>query len=184
MATQGPLYPATAANDSSVGTTGWTFPNNARTENNVGAYILNVSSQSQYLVTSNFGFSIPIGATIDGIYVEIRNKGDYIGGGTVTENSVVIRKSNGTFGSTNKAYSGGYIDDVYAYKNYGGPSDLWGETWAPADINNSNFGIALSATANLAEANIDVMRITVYYTPSPGQISNISSINNITSITI
>lgn len=48
------------------------------------------------------------------------------------------------------------------YTTYGGPTSLWGQTWSVADINNSNFGVALSARIQNGTARVDHMRITVY----------------------
>ena len=51
---------------------------------------------------------------------------------------------------------------------YGTTSDLWGTTWTPADINASNFGVALSAnssgTGATRTASVDYIQITVTYT--------------------
>ena len=46
---------------------------------------------------------------------------------------------------------------------YGGTSALWGETWTAADINASNFGVALSVTDSADAALVDHMTIKVYY---------------------
>src|SRR6185295_12938347 len=48
------------------------------------------------------------------------------------------------------------------------PSDLWGTTWTPAEINASDFGLVFSAHINglvtlLPSASIDHIRVTVYY---------------------
>jgi hypothetical protein len=45
--------------------------------------------------------------------------------------------------------------------------DKWGETWTYSDINNSNFGVVLSADLILNDmslARVDHIQITVYYT--------------------
>lgn len=64
----------------------------------------------------------------------------------VLDSSVKIVKSNGNFGSTNKADVSNKWPESDTYKSYGSSSDLWDEGWTPADINNSNFGVALSAS--------------------------------------
>jgi len=51
---------------------------------------------------------------------------------------------------------------------YGSPTDLWGTTWTPAEINSDNFGAALSAQRdnngnNDRFANVDTLQVTVYY---------------------
>lgn len=53
--------------------------------------------------------------------------------------------------------------DTDTYQMYGGPSDLWGTTWTPADINSPDFGFSFQADAENSIASIDHVRTTVYY---------------------
>ncbi len=62
---------------------------------------------------------------------------------SVSDNRVSIVRSNGTVGTTNKAVSGQW-PTTDTTQVYGGPSDLWGESWTAADINSANFGAVLS----------------------------------------
>ena len=52
-------------------------------------------------------------------------------------------------------------------QTYGGPSDLWGSTWTPAEINAGGFGVAFAATYTGATgseaARVDAIRVTVHY---------------------
>lgn len=68
------------------------------------------------------------------------------------------------------ANTGGSIGDTIVY---GGPTDLWGTTWTDSDVNASDFGAVLSASItksgkNPQYANVDAMRITIYYTAGGG----------------
>lgn len=63
---------------------------------------------------------------------------------TLYDEEVKIVKSDGTIGSTNKASASAWSNSD-AYTTYGGPYDLWGETWTYADINDSDFGVVISA---------------------------------------
>jgi hypothetical protein len=60
----------------------------------------------------------------------------------------------------------------FSYFTYGSNSDAWGNSLTPAIINNSNFGIAISAksvSSSSQAVNIDAIRLTVYYThTAPG----------------
>jgi len=56
-----------------------------------------------------------------------------------------------------------------AYRTYGGQSDLFGTTLSYTDVNSANFGVAISVDLINAEARIDHIRITVYYTDAAGQ---------------
>ncbi len=54
--------------------------------------------------------------------------------------------------------------EVDAYQAYGGPTNLWGTTWTPADINNAGFGAAISGRVQNGTAAVDHIRITVFLT--------------------
>ncbi|MBK6541575.1 MAG: T9SS type A sorting domain-containing protein [Flavobacteriales bacterium] len=49
-----------------------------------------------------------------------------------------------------------------ATATYGGPTELWGQTWYLADINANNFGVALSALVQNGTARVDHVTITVF----------------------
>lgn len=116
---------------------------------------------SDQLEATNFGFSIPGGYTIAGIVVEVLGFGSTAGGFPL---SVQMLKA-GTLVGGNKRYSLPITTEAYVAG--GNASDLWGTTWAPADINNTNFGVALQVTQPYS-ASIDFVRITVYaYSSSP-----------------
>ncbi|HRS42859.1 MAG TPA: Hint domain-containing protein [Candidatus Diapherotrites archaeon] len=146
-----PLSPRTVANDNSVGTITWDSIDNIKSSDNLysTATVLGHGSViTHYLKATNFGFNIPTGAIIDGIKVEIeKHGGDISALKDVYDNSVKIIKSDGTIGATEKK------DSVYewsdtdtnAYVTCGGNTDLWDETWTAEQINNANFGVAISA---------------------------------------
>jgi hypothetical protein len=163
MSTQGPLGPGTGADDSGTGTTAWSNPGNVTTEDGVFATCtLGGLFSSHYLDATNFGFSIPAGATINGISVEWKRMS---GSGDIHDNAVRIIKG-GTVGATDKSVAGNWSTTL-GYQSYGGSSDLWGQSWTASDINASNFGAALAATTNGGDtASVDYCRITVTYTPA------------------
>jgi len=53
-----------------------------------------------------------------------------------------------------------------SFMTFGGPADLWGATWTPNDINQTNFGAAIVASViNAAQTvtfSIDFVQITIY----------------------
>lgn len=175
MASEGPNSPGTVADEAGVGTETWTNPSNATSSNDSRASVTVkafVFPESHYLKATNFGFSIPAGATIDGIVVEIeRYRSGGGGAGTCADYRVRIVKG-GTIGSTDKS-SGVNWTGTEAYFTYGGSSDLWGETWSESDIEDSGFGVALavgqgSGSADDSICQVDHMRITVHYTEAGG----------------
>lgn len=166
MPSQGPLSSLDGGtNDASVGTIAWTNPGNSISSDNADATAsLNTGDVTNYLKSLNHGFSIPTGATIDGIVVEFERA--VSSPNRATDSAIRIVKG-GVIGSTNRSAGAGWPgSDTYA--SFGGASDLWGETWTPADINASDFGVVLSATCpgdggGTPVAQVDHIRITVYY---------------------
>jgi hypothetical protein len=49
------------------------------------------------------------------------------------------------------------------YTVYGGPTNLWGQTWTVADVNATNFGAALSARVQNGTARVDHMRVSIFW---------------------
>ena len=155
----------------------WINPGSAKTSNGSYArsgFVLDLLSVSptKYLVASDYQFNIPANATIQGIQVDIQQLSDGINLlAAVVDDGVRIRKG-GTFVGVNKASSHFWPIFTSSYHTYGGPNDLWGTTWTPADINSSSFGVGISANLTgllmlLPSANVDHIRITVNYSLPP-----------------
>lgn len=165
MATAGPNNGGTFADDASVGTVAWSNPSNAQTSNDARATATSITTNvvSHYLKATNFGFSIPSGATIDGILVEIERSASTSNNNK--DNSIKIVKG-GTIQGNEKAVADAW-PTTDAYASYGGAADLWGLTWTPTDINAADFGVVVSAqsySGGLLGARVDHIRITIYYT--------------------
>ena len=163
---EGPDSPGTAADDNAVGTVAWTNPDNAKVSDDTYAQgaATGASIYTHYLKATNFGFSIPSGATIDGIIVEIEKKG--VGTGFFRDEAIKIVKSDGSIGTTNKAIGDNW-PTTEAYVSHGASDDLWSESWTAEDINNSNFGVVIQTyiqTELTTYTRVDHIRITVYYT--------------------
>ena len=162
----GATSPGTMADDDTVGGVAWANPDNAKASDNSYADCYTTAQYSHYLKATNFGFAVPTGATINGILVEIErklNSSEY--GWGIVDSEVKIVKSDGSIGTTNKASAVNWVV-TEAYFSYGASDNLWGETWTAEDINDTDFGVALSIRSLLAGATADVdhIRITVYYT--------------------
>ena len=162
---------ATNAGSATTGGTGvaWSNPSNLTSNNNLYTTIALTSSNktSQTLTTSNYGFAIPANSTINGITVTIgRYKSAGGNGGTdyITDNSLKLVKA-GTAVGTDLAATGTNWPTTETAASYGSTSNLWSSAWTAADINNSNFGVALIVnTGNAATGSIDYITITVNYT--------------------
>lgn len=131
--------------------------------NHAGSF---ANSKSAQLNALSFGFNIPTGATINGIVAAfVGNSGFF----AIEDDTISLLKAGSVVGN-NKA-SGLAWQGLT--KTYGTSSDLWGTTWTAADINDTNFGLAIIAkntdTENGDTAIVDsFVTITVYYTPLGG----------------
>lgn len=173
MANTGATTCGTGTNQSTTGVD-WSDPSNITTsdDNRATALLtgtLALNRNSGLLFASNFGFSIPAGATIDGILVEIER--------SVSSTSGNPHDASITL-STNAAQSGVGGDDkadgatvwptTDAYKSYGGSTDTWGFSPTPSIVNDSGFAVLVQATKDAGETSttvrVDHVRVTIYYT--------------------
>lgn len=164
MASEGPLIAGTGANDASYGTTAWTNPGNVTANDGTDATCGVASGDtSQYLKSTNFGFAIPSGATIDGIIVKWERA---VTMGTAADARVRIVKG-GVIGATEKSV-GAIWAPAMQLDSFGGAADLWGESWSYSDINASDFGAVVAGleTSGFAGCTlaVDYCEITVHYT--------------------
>lgn len=159
MASTGPNYPSTAS--------GWTNSSNVGASDGVYASTsVGGSSNSAVLTATAFGFSIPAGSTIDGVYVEVRRQGASLAHSDQSVRLVI----GGSAAGDNKAKSGTWSTSDTT-QTYGGAADKWGLTPSDSDINASNFGLAFqckNALGGSRTAYVDFIRITVYYTAAAG----------------
>ncbi len=161
------------------GTAAWSNPARAQYEDaSLATSTMNGFESSYLLRATNFSFSIPAGAVINGILVEIKKKSS----STDTINDV---NASLVLGGTNRGsnYAASYWGTTLAYTSYGSATDLWGTTWTPAQINNATFGAEISAYNNdeltARTASVDHIRITVYYTLPP-----VTYVNNVTGLVL
>ena len=166
----GPNNAGTGTNATGIGSYAWSNANNILTNDNVYATVApsNNGDVSNYLRGTNYSFAIPAAATINGIQVTIGKVSDnFFGIDLLYDNSVKLVKA-GTIVGNNKANGSTWPTSESAV-TYGSSSDLWGTTWTPSDINNTNFGAALSVVNNTVvgityTAYVDYIQITVTYT--------------------
>jgi hypothetical protein len=150
------------ASDGSIGAVPWSLPGNITADD--GANSLSNSSPvstSHYLDATNFGFSIPGGATIQGIEVTADLSRDFI---TAVDSSIILIKGGVLQTATNRYQ----YDPWTGIRKWGGPTDLWGGTWSNSDINSSNFGVAMAADIESDTAKVDYVSMKVYYTTGSG----------------
>lgn len=148
----------TGANQTGIGSNAWTLPN--RIQVNDGTFSPAVCP-SNYLKATNFGFSIPSNATIEGIVVNVDRSASVVN--TVTEAEIKLLKAGTIVG--NNAATVNYWPTTAAVASYGSSSGLWGTTWTYSDINDTNFGVVLATQSSPTGKTgyVDYISITVYY---------------------
>ena len=152
----------------------WGGMNNLKTCDSTYAYYDTPTNQtiSEYLYLENFGFNIPLTATITGIKMLIRRKQvNSKGLGSkynVTDETIKLQYGGAVIG-VNDPHTD-IFQSVPATETYGGSTAyLWYADWTPAKVNSSSFGATLRF--NHPETHlylyIDCVSITVFYTEPP-----------------
>jgi hypothetical protein len=146
----------------------WANTSNAAASDNVYSDYGGFSSgagvkYTDYLVATNFGFSIPSGATNIGIIIEIE-RSDPSPVSRTADHSIRIVKG-GVITGTDQSSGAGY-SRTDAYQIFGSAGDQWGTTWTAADINATDFGVAIAARRSSNGTNagrIDHILVTIVY---------------------
>jgi uncharacterized protein DUF6701 len=173
--TQSPAAGA-CTNQAGIGSVAWANTGNAVSSNNSYATATVDGSTTNYLRCLSYGFNIPAGATILGIEVNVERKSSRTQNGG-SEDAAMRLVKGGTIQTTDRS-SGTTYTTGDVVETHGSPTDLWGTTWAAAEINAANFGAAFAATkanggGNSHAISVDHIQITVYYSipavvPTPG----------------
>jgi len=176
MPSDGPRFPGTAisaAIHAPEDDDAWVSPTNVGADDGAVASITAASYDapdvSRQLYASQFGFAIPDGSTIDGILVEIERRAvDTVG--EAEDFRVQLCTAENTFVGSNKASTTDWPTTL-TIASYGGAADTWAASPTVAMVNAAGFGVTLSVTALLANADIEVdfIRMTITYTPPAAQ---------------
>ncbi len=171
--------------NNTIGTIGWTGTGNTTAQD--GSYASAAPTlgnfgtlTTNYLTLNNFGFNIPATNTICGVGLSISR--DYNTTlsleGYATDNIVQLATINSatslTLLGSNQAVTGAggaWNASTIATAGYGGSGTTMAATLTPAAVNNSNFGVAISANlvslvSLVIQANIDKVSMSIYTTPN------------------
>jgi hypothetical protein len=153
----------------------WQNPNNAKVQDGIYTISLLIPlGISQSLVSTGYGFAIPLNAHINGIVVRAVVRGAQVP--AIYDLNVNLTKNGSAISSANRAH-GAVWSFTPNTQTYGSPTDLWGGTWSPSDINNPNFGVMIqlrnSDTFSSRFAQIDYVSIQVYYTVFSNTLSDL-----------
>ena len=167
LSSAGPNWAGTAVNDISAGTVAWANPGNAAGSNaltyaTTGS--LSAGAISNYLVTTNFGITVPAGMLITGIVAQV----DWLASGAAAADNKIYLVKTGVIqsGATNKSTNTA-IGTSQTTRTYGSSMDTWGVGLTDVDVANPGFGVAIAVTkagGGGQTVSIDRINITVYYT--------------------
>lgn len=169
----GAVSPGTVAEDTTVGSVSWSNYTNVTSSDDLYTTVTTgvfIGTISYYIKSTNFGFSVPNGATIDGVVVSVER---HKTGAPNAKDSSLRLVIGGSITGDDKADTVTVWPTSDGTATYGSSSDLWGTMPSASDVNASNFGIVLATTGGTGggggqDANffVDHITITVYYTES------------------
>lgn len=129
-------------------------------------------NDSRHLYASDYGFSVPSGATIDGIEVSFNYSVNTAVTPTNTlRNIICMLMKGGASVGIDHSSSSFYYNTSTGVVNLGSSSDLWGTSLNAADVNSTNFGFDLKLNASVLNSFFKITNgilIRVYYTELSG----------------
>lgn len=149
-----------------------TSPGNAYTDDNLYAVDTNSGTNTNTACTntgkdkhrfSNYGFSIPSGATITGIEVRLSARVDATTG--APKICAELSWNGGT--SWTAAKSTGTLTTAEGAYTVGGAADTWGRTWGSGDFSDATFILRLTnvAGSTARDFSLDRVAVQVRYQP-------------------
>jgi hypothetical protein len=172
---QGPLAPGTVTDGG--GDVAFTSPDNAKVEDGVLATTESaIDGISCALTATNFGFSIPLGATVTGYQAEWKAKQH--GSGPAGVNFVQVMQPIG--GEPNPGSTTASLTGTLAFYSAGGSTDTWQDpALTPTQVNASTCGVDIQFGASGTETFVDVdfIRLTVFYMLSPTKKNQVIGVN-------
>jgi hypothetical protein len=128
---------------------------------------------------SDFSFGLPaLVSSIDGISIDIYYSSDNASG--IAKIKCNLSHNDGT-NYTSDTSEQSVNGTTITQKTFGGSADTHGRIWSVSDFNNGNFRLKVNINTNNGSYNsrIDLITVTVYYTPAPKTLSVDSYLNKI-----
>lgn len=153
----------TGANNNDAGTTAWSNPGNVVASDDADASCTIKSGQTtRYLHATNFGSAVPAGATINGIEYRIERSNT---GAAANVDHTIQSIKGGTRQGTNVADTGTSWPNTDTNRDYGSSAELYALSWSVADVNASDSGVAIRASASgTTTFTVDAVWRRVHYT--------------------
>lgn len=160
----GNTFPTSGTNVLGIGAAAWLTPGEIVSDNTTDATCSGVGSN--YLVASNFGFALPAGATISGVFVRV--EASEHSGGTEPLLAQLQDASGALFGSSKSTSNEGSISGTAkAVYTYGSTSDVWGATLSEAIVEDVDFGVRFWFTTS-HDVRIDYVTVALEYATALG----------------
>ena len=143
----GDMMPTIASNNSSEGSVGWSATQAIMDIDSDFSTAISVlpGNNTNLIMASGFDLNIPEDAIICGITVNIEKRsGGFL---PLVRDRTIRLVKNGSMVGANQATNSAWTETART-TTYGGPNESWSESWTPEDVNNSNFGVAISARLN------------------------------------
>jgi MSHA biogenesis protein MshQ len=159
--------PTNCVNVTGTGTDNWSNAGNAEDLGGGSATVnLGNNESSRYLRCSNYGFTLPGNAVVDGITVTVRRSTSSTTGNP--RDSEVRLLKGGVLQTVSNYASGDTYPTTLTNASYGDASDLWNNSWTAAEINNAGFGVSFvtqrSGGGGTRTISVDLISVTVDYT--------------------
>jgi len=144
----------------------WANLDNVRVEDDMFARAAGVSGDegTDVLTATGFGFTLPASAVVHGVEVTVRRQTSSLADSL--RDSVVKLLSGGTTGGGNRALTTTW-QRPFTNVVYGGTTDLWGQSWTAAQVNDPSFGVAMAARyvarSGNDHARVDSVQMAVTY---------------------
>lgn len=170
MASVGPNSAGAGASVDSGGGS-WLNPGRVVASDNSKATltIANGDPPTDYIAATTFGFSIPVGATITGVVVEVEAMRQAIAGAGSAYDAMFLTLNGTAITGAGAGSGGGSLGTSDAYETFGSSTDLWGVALTRAQVEASTFGCMFTfrETGTATHViSVDHVRMTVYYTPA------------------
>ena len=137
----------------------WTNPEYAY-DNTDGTYA--TTSNSSFNDYTSYVLGVPGSNTIQGIEVKLELSG------TTAAGTVDVQLSWDNRRTWTSVKTTPVLTTTDAVVSLGGPSDLWGRTWADGDFNTGNFAVRLVGNPSSNEIRVDEIRVRVYHQATGG----------------
>lgn len=167
VTSQGPSLPGTVTNNAAYGAVAWTNFNNIKLDDNTYATAIFTPGQiSNYLVASNFGFTVPSEKLITGIEVTVKRHAANAIDRLVYDDTIQLMKAGILVGLRDEIFVERIWSDVDETVTYGSSTNLWGAQFKASDINDAGFGVSFACwgdTLTTTTAYVDYIKVKVHF---------------------